>query len=186
MATQDQTKLKDAGIQQLSINYNTAEDRLLFKIGLSNDCELNAWLTRRIAQSLATLLNKTSLKNTTMDHKLPTNKSLQLESQITPELSKNTLSKNLDFATKYQPRKPIYSEQVFLINRCDLLNYNQDSMALELTCTNKQSIKLALNEELLMALTNMLQIAARQANWDIVIADSFFMQNPANTSHLLH
>jgi hypothetical protein len=44
---------------------------------------------------------------------------------------------------------------------------------LELQCTNGQSVKIALTNELVHAITNMMQLATREASWDLaMIADN--------------
>jgi len=52
------SKNNEATIQQLNIGYNAEQDRLLLRIGLSDDSELVVWLTYRVARQMWQLLNK--------------------------------------------------------------------------------------------------------------------------------
>ncbi len=180
METKNQNELKNASIEQLSISYNAVEDRLLFKIGLSNNHELSVWLTRRVAKSLSELFDKTPLATAIAET------ATQQNSHIAQEMSKNAVSQNLDFSTDYQPRKPIQTGQSLLVHQCQILTPQDQAMNLDLLCTNEQNVNLVLNDELLMALTNMLQRAISQANWDFFSTDSLLIPNLVNANYSLH
>ena len=180
MEIKNQNELKNASIEQLSISYHAVEDRLLFKIGLSNHHELSVWLTRRVAKSLSELFDKTPLAAA-----IPEN-STQQNPHIAQEINKNAVSQNLDFSTDYQPRKPIETEQSLLVHQCQILHPENQTMNLDLLCTNKQNVNLVLNDELLMALTTMLQRAVSQANWSFLSTDSFLIPNLVNANYSLH
>jgi len=173
MEIKNKNELKNTDIEQLSIAYNVEEDRLLFKIGFSNNYELSIWLTRRIANVLSELFDKTSLTNN--------------YGQETSQVFENKESQNLDFSTQYQPRKPLQTGQsLLLVQQCELLTPANQPMNLKLLCTNKQTINLVLNDELLTALTNMLPLATRQANWDFITTDSLLIPNLFNSNTVLH
>ncbi|NOQ34720.1 MAG: hypothetical protein GQ569_02365 [Methylococcaceae bacterium] len=181
MTIETSSKLTNVGIQQFSISYHQAEDRLIFRIGMSNDYEIVTWLTRRSAKSLSELLNNTSLSTTKMadgyTHENP---------QIAQEMAKNTLTQQLDFSTEYQTRKPMQTGQLFLVHECNMINTASKSINLELLCTNKKSIKLVLNDQLLVALINMLQLAIRHADWGLSVSDSLLMPYSENSKYSLH
>ncbi len=180
METKNKNELKNAGIEQLSIGYDSVEDRLLFKIGLSNQHELSVWLTRRVAKSLTELFDKTPLAT-----KLPES-SIQQNPYIAQEMNKNAISQQLDFSTDYQERKPIQTEQSLLVQQCQILTPSNEAMSLNLLCANNQTVNFVLNDEVLMALTNMLQLAIRQANWDFFSTDSLLIPNVMNANYSLH
>jgi len=180
METKNKNELKNAGIEQLSIGYDSVEDRLLFKIGLSNQHELSVWLTRRVAKSLTELFDKTPLAT------LPPENSIQQNPYIAQEMNKNAISQQLDFSTDYQDRKPIQTEQSLLVQQCQILTPPNEAMSLNLLCANNQTVNFVLNDEVLMALTNMLQLAIRQANWDFFSTDSLLIPNVMNANYSLH
>ena len=47
----------DVGIQQLNLSYIADQDRLLLRVGLSDNSELTVWLTYRITRMIWQLLN---------------------------------------------------------------------------------------------------------------------------------
>lgn len=181
METNPPHKSKKTTIQQLSVNYHTAEDRLLLKIGMSNNYEVTAWLTRRVAKLLLILLNKTPLTTTPVPADYAARKP-----QIAQEMTKNAVSQKLDFSTQYQARKPAQPDKNFLVYKCQIEQNSTQNLCLELLCTNKQSIKLVLNDELLMALVNMLELSTRQADWDFSVPNAMLMPSPDNTKRVLH
>ncbi len=180
METKNKNELKNAGIEQLSIGYDSVEDRLLFKIGLSNQHELSVWLTRRVAKSLTELFDKTPLATP------PPESSIQQNPYIAQEMNKNAISQQLDFSTDYQDRKPIQTEQSLLVQQCQILTPPNEAMSLNLLCANNQTVNFVLNDEVLMALTNMLQLAIRQANWAFFSTDSLLIPNVMNANYSLH
>ena len=57
---------------------------------------------------------------------------------------------------------------------------------LELQCTNDQSVKIALSNELVYAVTNMMLLATREAGWDLLMTQNS-MQIALNPSQqVLH
>ena len=51
-----QTGEKPAVIEQLNLAFDIEQDRMLFKVGLSDNTELAIWITRRIAKSISAWL----------------------------------------------------------------------------------------------------------------------------------
>lgn len=182
MSTENTQQLKNVGIQQLSISYHTAEDRLLLRIGMSNNSEIVVWLTRRVAKSLSGTLNTTPLMATPIVSDAAAKKS----PQIAQEMTKNAVTQKLDFSTEYQARKQVNSQQLFLVHECKISITPKNKVNLELKCTNKQSINLVLNDDLLMGMTNMLQLATRQAEWDFTLSESALLPPQENSKRLLH
>ena len=173
------TEIKNMGIQQLSIAYDATEDRLLFKIGMSNDSEISIWLTRRLTLSLTKLLNKTPL--------LKHYEAVKEKQPSSNEVDNKASSKKMDFSTEYQLKSHVQIENTLLVQQCQLINTKDGfPSTLELLCSNSQSLKFKLNDELIMAFMNMLQHANLQANWNFLSTDS--PQSPilSHTSYSLH
>lgn len=182
MTTENTAPLKNVGIQQLSISYHAPEDRLLLRIGMSNHSEIVVWLTRRVAKSLSGTLNSTPLMATP----IVSDAAAQKSPQIAQEMTKNAVTQNLDFSTQYQPRKRVNSQQLFLVHECKISTTPKNKVNLELRCTNKQSINLVLNDDLLMGMTNMLQLATRQAEWDFTLSSNALLPSQDNSNRVLH
>ena len=75
---------------------------------------------------------------------------------------------NLDFKSEYVIDRQPRSDAPMLASQC--LIFAEDNLApqLELQCTNGQSVKIALTNELVHAVTNMMQLATREAGWDLM------------------
>lgn len=168
----------NAAIEQLNMSYHNAEDRLLFRIGLSNNQEIIVWLTRRSCKILMPLLDNIPLANDKSSEKY-----LFSDPKLTEELTKNEITQKLDFSSHYKQRQLVNKGQLFLINDCRL-SKNGTQSVLELICTNKQSIKLNLNDKLLMALINMLQMAVRHADWELQLTTMSPALNTKSTRRL--
>lgn len=151
-------------IQQLNLGYNAQQDRLLLRVGLSDDTELVMWLTYRIARNMWQLLSG--------ETHLPTADSIQpdvpvanaveqfkLEAQATEALNK------MDFATKYQPRKDIRNDGALLA--VDLKLSGDNIKHLDVMCLEGVTVGMNLPPALVLALCNMLQLSVRESGWNI-------------------
>jgi len=154
----------DAVIQQLNLGYNVQQDRLLLRVGLSDDTELMLWITYRVARLMWQLLNG--------ETHLPTADSIQpdvapasavaqfkQEAQATESLSK------MDFTTKYQPRKGIRNDGALLAIE---LKLSGDAVKhLDVVCLEGITVGVNLPPALILALCNMLQLSVRESGWNI-------------------
>jgi hypothetical protein len=57
---------------------------------------------------------------------------------------------------------------------------------LELQCINGQSVKMALTNELVHALTSMMQLATREAGWDLLMTVDAKQVNIISATQTLH
>jgi len=154
----------DAVIQQLNLGYNVQQDRLLLRVGLSDDTELMLWITYRVARQMWQLLNG--------ETHLPTADSIQpdvppasaveqfkQEAQVTEALSK------MDFSTKYQPRKGVRNDGALLATE---LKLSGDTVKhLDVVCLEGVTVGVKLPPALILALCNMLQLSVRESGWNI-------------------
>lgn len=154
------------GIQQLNLSYSPEQDRLLFRVGLHDNSELQAWLTYRVTRQIWQLLSgKTAL---------PTADSIQQDATPQQALEKfrqeaqvaEALQK-MDFSTAYQPREKVQNEGTMLVVKADLNDANPDAPMLNLTCVEGMTINMNLNREMVLAICNMLQLTAKEAGWSV-------------------
>lgn len=151
-------------IQQLNLGYNAQQDRLLLRVGLSDNTELVMWLTYRIARNMWQLLSG--------ETHIPTADSIQpdvpvanaveqfkLEAQATEALKK------MDFATKYQPRKDIRNDGALLA--VDLKLSGDNIKHLDVMCLEGLTVGMNLPPALVLALCNMLQLSVKESGWNI-------------------
>lgn len=173
-------QVKNAAIQQVSISYVSIEDRLLLRIGIANQSELLVWLTRRIAKKLAFVLHDTPI-NAPTDPRVNSPYTQDLEQRF----AKEAMLQKLNFSKEYEQRSALNSGQPFLVSDCNIVQPNKQRV-LELICANKQTVSVALSDELLLAMTNMLQRASQQAEWDVVCTEQTLLSDLSNATTLLH
>ncbi len=166
-----------AAIQQINLGYNAEQDRLLFRVGLSDNTELLVWLTSRITQLLWSLL--------TGEAHLPTATSIQNETppeqaveQFKQEMQAADALQKMDFKTEYQPRPEVRNDGAMLAVNALLIRAGNQQPSLELPCLEGISVRINLNPELTLAMCNMLQLATKEAGWAINAAAAAPVQNP--------
>ena len=159
-----QTPKAEATIQQINISYHPEQDRLLLRVGLSDDTELLLWLTYRITRQLWQLLNG--------ETHLPTADSIQADvlpgqavEQFKQEAQAAETLKKMDFATKYQPRKPLRNDGALLAVKLALSG--SKIKHLEMVCLEGVSVGINLPPALVLAVCNLLQISAAKAGWSL-------------------
>jgi hypothetical protein len=163
-------------IEQINLGFNEREDRLLLKVGLADKTEVAVWITRRVCKSMWNLLN--GVANTSM----PITSQFALSAIATPEAKKDAIEsfsreatelkqiRNLDFESDYLVDREARSEAPMLAAQCLIIGAVNLPPQLELYCTNGQSVKIALTPLLVHAVTNMMQLATREAGWDLLMA----------------
>ena len=156
----------EAAIQQINLGYNAQQDRLLLKVGLSDNSELLLWLTQRITKQLWQLLNG--------EAHLPTATSIQTETppqqaveQFKHELQATEVLQKLDFATEYQARTEVVNNGAMLAVSVVIINVENRPPSLEMPCLEGITVRMNLTQELILALCNMLQLSAKEAAWQL-------------------
>lgn len=181
--------LAEAAIQQLNLGFDAEQDRLILKVGLADNTELSVWLTRRVVKSLWLLLQGvTDLANVT-EHTLVIQ---EVPAKVASELlsSQNRLADEnrpaLDFATSYQANRTPIVDQPILAFHCDLINQDEAQSTLEIQAKDGKTMRINLNIELLIALSNMLALATKEAAWDLGFASSHFMIAETSVRPVIH
>lgn len=186
MSTEPVQQQVDAGIQQLNLGYNLEQDRLLLRVGLSNGTELVVWITQRIAKGLWKLLKgEAQLPDTKPG--APNQTPSQSVQQFQQELATAQALQKMDFSTEYQPRKEVIHQGALLATKLHLFE-QAGQKALEMGTLEGVGVRLNLNQELILALCNMLQLATKEAAWDIganAVATSVLMME-SETKRMLH
>lgn len=160
----DQASKPEAVIQQLNLGYNTQQDRLLLRVGLSDDSELLLWITYRIARQLWQLLSG--------ETHLPTADSIQPDAPVASAVEQFKLEaqtaealKKLDFASSYQPRKEIRNDKALLAISLKLSG--EAIKHLDIACLEGVTVGINLPPTLVLALCNMLQLSVKESGWNI-------------------
>src|SRR5690606_8852491 len=129
------TEIKNASIQQINIAYNATEDRLLLKIGFSDDAELAVWLTRRLVKGLWQLLQADEVAPQAMAMTESVgNAALHAFEQT------SAVPRKLDFTSEYKPRQAVNQGDILLAKDCHILKSANQQASLELVCVNGQTI----------------------------------------------
>jgi len=166
VSEENKPQVANVAIQQLNMAYNPNQDRVLFRIGLQDDSELQIWLTYRVSRQLWQLLgNKTNL---------PTAQSTQLTATPQQALQRfeqeaqtmETLQK-MDFSTAYQPRQKVQNDTSMLAVQLRYVEDNPMVPVLHMTCLEGMTASINLNHEMILAICNMLQLTAKEAGWDM-------------------
>jgi hypothetical protein len=156
----------DVGIQQLNLSYIADQDRLLLRVGLSDNSELMVWLTYRITRMIWQLLN--------LEAHLPSANSIQVDTppsqavqQFQQEVQTTEALQKMDFKSPYTPRKEVVNDQPMLVTNVLLHSQDGKPQGLEMPCLEGISVRINLNQELILALCNMLQLSSKEAAWDL-------------------
>jgi len=165
----------ESAIEQINLGFNDQEDRLLLKLGLADKTEIAVWITRRICKLMWSLLQSSnnSLLPTVTPLAMPTmavsaNKVQAIEN-FAREVAEQQSLENMDFKSVYVADRQTRTEEPMLAVQCMIVSIENQQPHLELQCKNGQSVKMALSNELVHAVTNMMQLATREAGWDLLM-----------------
>jgi hypothetical protein len=160
----------ESAIEQINLGYNDQEDRLLLRLGLADKTEIAVWITRRICKVMWGLLQGSHSMTLPVSTPLalPSNKMLAMES-FAQEAAKYKKIENLDFKSEYIVERQTRSEVPMLAVQCIVISSEKPPAELVLQCTQDQSVKLALTNELVYAVSSMMQLATREAGWDLLM-----------------
>lgn len=175
------TEIRNAAIQQINIAYKAIEDRLLLKIGFTDDAEIAVWLTRRLVKGLWQLLHDDDIVTQVSIIPIPT-----AVAASNSHVEKPNAPQKLDFTSEYKQRQTINKDEVLLAKDCHILKSAEQKSTLELICANGQSVKLVLTSELTMALTNMLQLVSKETAWELPLSVHTPVMSSIQTSSALH
>jgi hypothetical protein len=183
--------LPDAAIQQLNLGYDDQQDRLLLKIGLADDTEIRMWLTRRTVKALWAVLQGSSVTPVVMPDifTAETQEMLADFARETRDGEKSTTQKTvqkMDFSDTYQPNRKTRTSEPMLAIDCQVTNLDNAKSSLELHTQDGNAVHIPLTQELAQALGNMLQLATREAVWDISLSSSQIIVSSSTTQPVLH
>jgi molybdenum cofactor biosynthesis enzyme MoaA len=92
----------------------------------------------------------------------------------------------LDFQSAYQSDRKARSDVPLLAIACQTVRVGNLPPYMELQCSTGQSVKMALTGELIQALANMLQLATREANWDVAMTNPVQASSESASKPILH
>ena len=181
-----------SGIEQINLGFNEQEDRLLLKLGLLDKTEIAVWVTRRVCKSMLNLLQSSNTQLATTSQRInrapilsPESKNAAIQS-FEREATEQKSIQDMDFKSEYIADRQTRTDEPMLATACVITSAENQPPHLELQCKNGQSVKMALNNELVHAMTNMMQLATREAGWDLSITVNDSPINLNVTHQVLH
>ena len=191
----DVSGVQPAVIEQLNFTFDTDQDRLLFRVGLSDNTELSVWLTRRIAKSIWGWLqtSQSSFDEPVQVFTINAEGGLEeIQSNIISAIQANpaalaqNTSVNMDFETQYRGDRVPRLLLPLLAVASRVVTDSASQFVFELSARDGQVVNIALSLELKVAFTNLLQMAFKEAAWDIQAQSSHFVTPTVSTSEVLH
>jgi hypothetical protein len=185
-----------AAIDQLNLGFDVDQDRLLFKVGFSDNTELVLWLTRRITKSIWSWL-KTS-QEVLLDEPVQVftmNAQGSLEEAMPKIISAlktrepiatESIQPEVDLKNEYRANRTPRLPTPMLIVSCRVVTDGPTQFVLEFGARNGQKANVVLSLELKIAFTNMLQLACKEAAWDLTAPSSHFIAPQSNAAQVLH
>lgn len=180
----EKSSITEIAVQQLNLSYSSEQDRLLLKVGLSDQTEILLWLTQRIARMIWQLLGTEShLPSVSGQQSLQSNvPPQQAVQQFKQEVEAVQTLQKLDFSTAYQPRKEALHPGGMLIKEVHLVTVHATGQqALEMQSVDGFNMRLNLTQETILAICNMLQLSVKEAAWQLNIVPA----QPTNPSTIL-
>lgn len=169
------------GIQQLNLSYDKVQDRLLFRVGLSDNTEVALWFTYRFSRELWAALNEEA--HLPVAEAFKTAEVTSAVQQFQQEVETTEALAKMDFQTEYQSREKLRNDQVMLATGFKL---SDDAKHLDIECLEGVAVNINLTPELLLAICSMLQLAAKEASWDMKMAVPAYVMDESSVSKVLH
>jgi hypothetical protein len=183
---------KQAGIEQINLGFNEQQDRLLLKLGLTDKTEVVVWITRRVCKTMWSLLQDTHaalLPTSAIMNQAPITSPAVKDQAIQSfekEAADQKIKENMDFKSEYLTDRQARTVEPLLAIQCIVVTVENQVPSLELQCLDGQSVKIALNNELTHAMINMVQMATREADWDLMLAAGKEQVIPTHGQAILH
>jgi hypothetical protein len=180
-----ENSLINASIQQLNLGYDALQDRLLLRLGLSDGTEIKIWLTRRIVKAVWGLLQSADLLPVTAPDMFTSQTSDALDQAAKQATEQKTL-KQLDFTETYDASRTNLTDAPILPRECRILALDNGQHVMELLADEQLNLRIPMNQELIQALTNMLQITSKEAGWDLSFAEGVTLMPESTNRPVLH
>jgi hypothetical protein len=180
-----ENSLINASIQQLNLGYDALQDRLLLRLGLSDGTEIKVWLTRRIVKAVWGLLQSADLLPVTAPDMFTSQTSDALD-QAAKQVTEQKTMKQLDFTETYDATRTDLTDAPILPRECRILALDNGQHVMELLADQQLNLRIPMNQELIQALTNMLQITSKEAGWDLSFAEGVTLMPESANRPVLH
>jgi len=153
-------------VRQIQVANDSVQDRLVLRIGTSNNEEIRVFFTRRFLRDIwphmAAMLT---------GHLAATNFVPSEEDESTDESTNDSPAEIASFDLAFQDDNPTFplGAKPLLATEAILEANGDGAASLTLREARERSFKLSLNAELLQALCSMLRAANEHAEWDLAL-----------------
>jgi hypothetical protein len=174
----------DVNIQQLNLSYDKLEDRLLLKLGLADNTEFAVWLTRKMVKALWPMLQSSHLGPVMADDSYIVEPEAELEdmAEVVP-----AAARKVGFVEAYKTGRTPRTVHPVLPSECRLLSLDQGKRyRLELEARDACTIRIPLSPEISQALISMLQLATKEAAWDLALISGQLVMTEPGARPVLH
>lgn len=150
-------------INQIQMSYDAEEDRILFRLNTSNQCEFRFWLTRRYVL----LLLKVLRDHLARDPDVLSQSNHEAKQAVKTYKQEQAVS-NADFSKKFADDAKEYplGEKGVLAYKLSF-TFQEENMNLCIEPKDDKGINLAVNPELNISLTQLILSAVKQGEWQI-------------------
>jgi hypothetical protein len=152
-----------SNLHQIQLSYDQQQDRLILVLFTQDWSEFKFWITRRIAEALGKILQQL-LKNLKLNEKHQQQETKEIQGKIEQEKAQRQLG-----AEKYAShltRKPL-GEEPLLISKIMAKAEESGVCVLHFENSGGQSIEFKGDSTLLIALAQLIERSANQADWKI-------------------
>lgn len=158
-----------AKLHQLNVRFDPEQDRLLWSIASDDQSEILLWVTRRYLLLLLQVLDR--LADNSGDIAVHGDQETR---QAVKSFQRAASRENADFHTEYRPQvktRPLGDEPL-LAKRISYRTAEDGIHHLGVGLVDGRTINLALDQNLLHAVTKILEDGGRQAEWQIETAQA--------------
>ena len=182
----------ESAIEQINLGYKSQEDRLLLRLGLADQSEVAVWISRRVCKVMWGLLQNLPGAPSTLTPQSAVstmadlaNKDLAL-TNFARDADKQKAIESMDFKSAYNADRQHRTEMPLLAVQCVMVSPDNEPAYLALLCLNNQTVKIALNNQLVHAIINMLVLTNREAGWDLAMTDDQTKTTQNLSQQVLH
>ncbi|MEQ1602511.1 MAG: hypothetical protein HOP04_08035 [Methylophilaceae bacterium] len=179
--SEEQENLKEVVVRQIKLGYSPTEDRLMFEITMTEKDKLVVWLTRKAVKTMWQILHGHYPEDSSKPAVQPDKPAELLQGETL-----DAVTKNLDLLETLMPRTPLFNMEMFVAYDCSIAKSENGVSILDMNCQNGKVVKVALNQDLTQAITQMLQQVTAEAAWDLNFSDAQSFLGGVPISPVLH
>jgi hypothetical protein len=152
-------------LSQMTINYVSREDRLLFKIITNDFQELSMWFTRRFVSVFWELLNTITTKKEETTQADPE----EVKQRISDRFEKEQASQQNQLANKFlnNVNKNPFGDKILLVAKVLVHHLDSDQPVLSFHEADDKGIQVTTNLGLLQGIRRLLVEGAKKGDWQL-------------------